>query len=87
MVDIAYVRVHILDVCIGCFLVHRNNNLFVRGSLSGHFDVRLGFALAAIDDLLDLVDLVVLKFGEHLFDLESIHYCIGVLEFRKSLSI
>jgi len=62
MVNAADVRVHIPDVYIGYFLVHRNNNLFVRRALSDHIDVRFGFALAAVDDLLYLVNFVVLKF-------------------------
>jgi len=79
------VRIHILDVYVGYFLVYRNNNLFVRGSLSSHINVRLGFALAIIDDLLDLIDLIVLELWKHLFDLESVYHCIEVLGFRRSL--
>ena len=86
MVDAADVRVCILDVCVGCFLVYGNNNLFARRALGGHIDVRLGFTLAIID-LLDLVNFVILEFQEHLFDLESVHCCIGVLGFRRGLGI
>jgi len=87
MVNIAYMKVHIFDVHVGCFFVYGNNNLFVRGFLSSHIEARLGFALTAVDDLLDLVDLVVLEFWEHLFDLKSVHHCIRVLELRRSLGI
>jgi len=81
------VRARILNIHVGCFLVHGNNNLFARRALSGHINARLGFALTAVDDFLDLVDFVVLEFWKHLFDLESVHCCIGVLEFRKSLGV
>ena len=87
MVNVVNVRAHILDVHVGCFLVHGNNNLFARRALSGYINMRLGFALATIDDFLDLVDFVVLEFREHLFDLESVYCCIGVLRFRRSLGI
>ena len=60
MVNAVDVRVHILDVCISCFLVHGNNDLLVRRVLSGHINMRLGFALTTVNDLLDLVDFVVL---------------------------
>jgi len=82
MVDVAYMKVHILDKCVGCFLVYGNDNLFARGSLGSHIESRLGFALATINDLLNLIDLVILEFRKHLFDLESVYYCIGVLGFR-----
>ena len=84
MVDVAYMRVCILNECVGYFLVYRNNNLLARGFLSGHVDARLRFVLATIDDLLDLINLVVLEFWEHLFDLESVHCCIRVLGFKRS---
>jgi len=87
MVDAADMRAHILNICEGCFLVHENNNLFVRRALSDHVDVRFGFALTAIDDLLDLINFVVLEFWKYLFDLESVHHCIEVLGFRRSLGI
>ena len=87
MVDVAYMRVCILNECVGYFLVYRNNNLLARGFLSGHVDARLRFVLATIDDLLDLINLVVLEFWEHLFDLESVHCCIRVLGFKRSLGI
>jgi len=40
---------------------HGHNNLFAGRALSGHINLRLGFALTSIDDLLDLVNFLILK--------------------------
>jgi len=49
--------------------------------------MRLGLALASIDDFLDLIDFLILKFWEHFLDFKWVHGGIGALEFRRSLSI
>jgi len=63
----------VLDIFIGHLLVYGHNDLFAGRALGSHIDARLWFALAPIDNILDLVDFLILKFWEHLFDLESVH--------------
>jgi len=55
------VRACILDILTGYLLAHRYNNLFAGRALGGHIDSRLGFALAFIDNLLDLINFLILK--------------------------
>ena len=80
-------KARIFNVYIGCFFVHRNNNLFTRRTLCSYVNLRFGFAFTSIDDLLNLVNFVVLEFWKHLFDFESVHHCIKLLRFGKGLDI
>jgi len=81
------VKTCVLDILIGRLLAYRYNNLFVGRALSGHIDMRLGFVLTSIDDLLELIYFLILKSCEHLFDLESVHHGIRTLRFGRSLGI
>jgi len=87
MINSTDIRAHIFDVCIGCFFVYENDNLFARRALCGHVNSRFGFVFASIDDLLNLVNFVVLEFWEHLFDFESVYCCIRLLRFGRGLGI
>ena len=55
--------------------------------LGGHIDAGLWFALATINDFLNLIDFLILQLRKHFLDFESVHNNIRVLRFRRSLSI
>jgi len=77
----------ILDILVGHLLVHGYDNLFARWALSYHIDVRLGLALASINDFLDLINFLILKFQKHFLDFEHVYGGIGALKVGRSLSI
>jgi len=66
----------ILDISAGHLFVHRNDNLFAGRALSSHVDARLRFTftITAVNDFLDLVNFVILEFGEHFLDFKSVHH-------------
>jgi len=75
----------ILNILVGHLLVHEYE-LFARWALSCHIDV-IGLALTFINDFLDLINFLILKFQEHFLDFEHVHDGIGALEVGRSLSI
>jgi len=77
----------ILNILVSCLLVHGYDNLFARWTLSYHIDARLRLALASVNDFLDLIDFLILKFWEYFLDFEYVHGSIGALGFERSLSI
>ena len=77
----------ILDVPSGHLIAHGNNDLLMGRTLGGHIDVRLWFALTAINDFLNLIDFLILKLKKHFFDFESVHSNVRVLRFERSLSV
>ena len=87
MVNAADMSACIFNVLTGYLFVHGNNDLFTERALGSHINMRLRFVLTAVDDFMDLINLVVLKFREYLFNLESVYHHIRVLRFERSLSI
>ena len=70
-----------------CLIIHGNNDLLTKGTFHSHIDLRFCFVLDAIDNFLNLINFLVLKFWEHLFDFESVYRDVIVLRYKRSLSI
>jgi len=87
LVDTADMVTSILDILVGCLLIHGYDNLFARQALSCHIDARLGLILTSVNDFLNLIDFLILKFQEHFFDFEHVHSGIGALGVGRGLSI
>jgi len=87
MINANDVHACILSILSSYLIAHGNNDLLMRRALGGHIDVELWFALAAINDFLNLIDFLILKLREHFLDFKSVHSNVRVLRFERSLSI
>jgi len=59
------------------FIAHRDNNLFMQGSLSSYVDMRFGF-WSSLDNIVNLVDLLRSNGRKDFFDFDDIR-CVGGL--------